>query len=190
MPRNQFQRVIFALITVIITVHAFVFYSLYVINGSFFSSISGANSVIDGININGGVMMFNHKFPIYAVVILKFILAITLEVFIGGPLSFKLAAKVFNPRETHPVLFEAAIICATVAIMCPIMSFLAAFIYYPYYQGFNFFTLLANFLKFVCYNFLFAFFSQLFFIQPLLRTIFKLVFAKDIKNRKIKEVNA
>ncbi len=29
MPRNQFQRMIFALITVVITVHAYVFYSLY-----------------------------------------------------------------------------------------------------------------------------------------------------------------
>lgn len=34
MPRNQFQRAIFALLAVIVTVHAYVFYSLYVVNGS------------------------------------------------------------------------------------------------------------------------------------------------------------
>lgn len=34
MPKNQFQRMIFTLITVIITVHAYVFYSLYVVNGT------------------------------------------------------------------------------------------------------------------------------------------------------------
>ena len=36
MPKNQFERMMFALITVVITVHAYVFYSLYVVNGSFF----------------------------------------------------------------------------------------------------------------------------------------------------------
>ena len=82
--------------------------------------------------------------PIWSVVLVEFILAYCLEVFIGSPFSFKLASKVFDPKETHPVLFETAIICATVEIMCPAMSFLAAFLYYPYYNGFHFITLLAN----------------------------------------------
>ena len=34
MPRNQFQRMVFAFLTVLVTVHGYVFYSLYVINGS------------------------------------------------------------------------------------------------------------------------------------------------------------
>ena len=29
MPRNQFQRMVFAFLTVLVTVHAYVFYSLY-----------------------------------------------------------------------------------------------------------------------------------------------------------------
>ncbi len=185
MPRNQFQRMIFALITVIITVHAYVFYGLYVIHGNFFTSIEGATGVIDGINLNGGVMMFGKTFPIWAVVLLEFVLAYTLECTMGSPLSFKLACKVFDPKSTHPVLFETAIICATVGLMCPAMSLLAAFIYYPYYAGFNFFTLIAEWLRLVCYNFPFAFFSQLFFIQPLVRTLFKFIFAKDIKARQM-----
>ena len=44
-------------------------------------------------------------------------------------------------------------------------------------------TLLAEWLKLVCFNFPFAFFTQLFFIQPLVRTVFKIIFAKDIKAR-------
>ena len=60
--------------------------------------------------------------------------------------------------------------------MCPAMSFLAALLYYPYYTGFHLLTLLANWLKLVCCNFPFAFFSQLFFIQPLVRTLFKALF--------------
>jgi hypothetical protein len=41
-------------------------------------------------------------------------------------------------------------------------------------------TLLANWLKLVCFNFPFAFFSQLFFIQPLVRTVFKALFRSSV----------
>ena len=66
--------------------------------------------------------------------------------------------------------------------MCPAMSFIAAWLYYPYYAGFNIITLLANWIKLVCFNFPFAYFSQLFFIQPLVRTIFKLIFVRKSKS--------
>ncbi len=183
MPRNQFQRMIFALITVVITVHAYVFYSLYVIHGGMFMTLTGESSVLAAINKMGGVPVFGKPVPIWAVVLIEFVLAYTLENLLGSPLSFKLASKVFDPRKTHPVLFETAIICATVGIMCPAMSFIAAFLYYNYQGGFNMLTLLAEWLKLVCFNFPFAFFTQLFFIQPAVRTIFKLIFAKDIKSR-------
>lgn len=179
MPKNQFQRMMFALITVIITVHAYVFYSLYVVNGNFFLSVEGSEgSVIGGINALGGVGAFGTYLPIWAIVLIEFAFAYTLECVMGQPLSFKLASKVFNPRTTHPVMFECAIISATVALMCPAMSFIAALIYYPYYSGFNFLTLLANWLKLVCYNFPFAFFTQVFFIQPFVRTVFKLILVR------------
>lgn len=50
MPRNQFQRMIFALLTVIITVHAYVFYSLYVVNGNILMELNNAQSVLSAIN--------------------------------------------------------------------------------------------------------------------------------------------
>lgn len=183
MPRNQFQRMVFAFITVVITVHAYVFYSLYVVNGSTLMEVTDTGNVLDAINKMGGVYMFGTYLPIWAVVIIEFVCAYTLEMIMGSPCSFRLASKVFDPRTTHPVLFETSIICATVGLMCPVMSLLAAFMYYPYYAGFDFMTLLANWVKLVCFNFPFAFFSQLFFIQPFVRKVFKLIFAKDIKNR-------
>lgn len=183
MPRNQFQRCIFALLTVIITVHGYVFYSLYVINGNTLMDVTGQSSVISAINTQGGVMLCGKTVPIWAIVLVEFCFAYLLEIFIGSPASFKLACKTFDMRNTHPVIFETTIICATVAIMCPLMSFIAAWLYYPYYMGFSVFTLLANWIKLVCYNFPFAFFSQLFFIQPFVRTMFKLIFHKDIKAR-------
>ncbi|MDE5582510.1 MAG: hypothetical protein K2J08_02230 [Ruminococcus sp.] len=188
MPQNQFQRMMFALITVIITVHAYVFYSLYVINGSMFMEITGESGVIKAINAMGGIAVFGKNIPIWAVVLIEFVCAYLLEITVGSPLSFRLACKVFKPQETHPVMFETAIICATVGIMCPIMSFIAAILYYPYGMAdFSVFTLLANWLKLVCYNFPFAFFSQLFFIQPFVRTVFKKIF---VKNREMEEVHA
>ncbi len=185
MPRNQLERMMFALMTVIITVHAYVFYSLYAVNGSMLMEINNSSSVLEAINKQGGVYMFGNYMPIWAVVIVEFIFAYSLECLVGSPFSFRLASKVFNIRETNPVIFETAIICATVGIMCPAMSFIAAWLYYPYYAGFNFVTLLAKWLKLVCFNFPFAFFSQLFFIQPLIRTLFKSIFRRGIENEQV-----
>ena len=181
---------IFALLTVIITVHGYIFYSLYVINGSTLMNVTGQSSVLKAINAQGGVYMFGNMLPIWAVVLVEFCCAYLLEVLMGSPMSFKLACRVFDPRKNHPMIFESAIICATVGIMCPAMSFLAAWFYYPYYSGFNLLTLLANWIKLVCLNFPFAYFTQLFFIQPLVRVLFKAIFAKDIKAREQSQADA
>ncbi len=185
MPKNQFQRMVFAFLTVVVTVHAYVFYSLYVINGQAFMHLTGESSVLKAINAMGGVTMFGRAIPIWAVILIEFVCAYTLEIIMGSPGSFKLAAMVFDPQKTNPAIFETAVICATVGLMCPAMSLLAAWMYYPYYERFNLLTLLANWLKLVCFNFPFAFFTQLFFIQPLIRTVFKFLFRKDIKKRSV-----
>lgn len=183
MPKNQFQRMVFAFLTVLVTVHSYVFYSLYVVNGSALMAASGASRVLEAVNKLGGVYMFGQYLPIWAVVAVEFVFAYVLEIVMGSPCSFKLASKVFDPRKDHPMLFESAIICATVGLMCPAMSLIAAVIYYPFYTGFSVITLLANWLRLVCFNLPFAFFTQLFFIQPLVRKTFKLLFRKDIKAR-------
>lgn len=173
----------FAFVTVVITVHAYVFYSLYVINGHTLMEINGASRVIEAINHQGGVYMFAHYLPIWAVILIEFCFAYALEILMGSPCSFKLACRVFDPRKNHPIIFESAIICATVGLMCPSMSFLAAIFYYPYYEGFSIIILFANWMRLVCFNFPFAFFTQMFFIQPAVRSIFRAVFRKDIKKR-------
>lgn len=170
---------VFAFLTVLVTVHGYVFYSLYVVNGSTLMQVTGADSVLRALNAQGGVYTFGRMMPIWAVVLIEFVFAYGLECLVGSPCSFKLACQNFEIEKTHPVIFESAVICATVGIMCPVMSFLAAWLYYPYYAGFNLVTLLANWLKLVCLNFPFAFFSQLFFIQPLVRTAFKFLFQKQ-----------
>ena len=184
MPQTKAQRALFALITVVITVHAYVFYSLYVINGQTFLSQAremGAQawSVLPAIRAIGGVPVLGRSLPIWAVVLEEFCLAYSLEMLVGQPCSFKLALRLFDPQKTHPVLFETAVISATVAIMCPAMSFLAAILYYPWqFMPFAAPTLLANWLRLVCFNFPFAWFTQVFFIQPAVRKIFRTFFAR------------
>ena len=183
MPRNQFQRMVFAFLTVVITVHAYVFYSLYVVNGNILMQVTGEGTVLGAINKQGGVYMLGRMMPIWVVILIEFCLAYALENIVGSPMSFKLASRILNPQKNHPMIFETAIICATVGIMCPAMSFIAAWLYYPYYAGFSIWTLLANWLKLVCFNFPFAYFTQLFFIQPTVRVLFKALFKKDIEKR-------
>ena len=72
MPRNSFQRAIFALLTVV-TVHAYVFYSLYVVNGNLLMSLNQAPSVLAAIRQQGGVYMCGQMLPIWAVVLLSLI---------------------------------------------------------------------------------------------------------------------
>lgn len=189
MPRNQFQRMVFAFLTVLVTVHGYVFYSLYVVNGDILMQVTGADSVIHAIHAQGGVYMFGRMLPVWAVIVIEFCFAYLLECLLGSPLSFKMASRMFDPKRNHPMIFETVIISCTVLIMCPLMSLLAAGMYYPYYAGFHIFTLLANWLKLVCFNFPFAFFSQIFFIQPLVRWAFAKLFAKDIAARNSQKVS-
>jgi len=75
MPRNQFQRMVFAFITVVITVHAFVFYNIYVLNGDMLRSFNYTSSVLTAVNKQGGIMMFGTMLPVWAVVLVEFAFA-------------------------------------------------------------------------------------------------------------------
>ncbi|MBE5872109.1 MAG: Trep_Strep domain-containing protein [Lachnospiraceae bacterium] len=58
----------------LITVHAYVFYSLYVVNGNLLMNLTGESSVIRAINARGGMYMFGRMLPIWAVILLLFII--------------------------------------------------------------------------------------------------------------------
>ena len=109
--------------------------------------------MLPAIRAIGGVPVLGRFLPIWAVVLEEFCLAYSLEMLVGQPCSFKLALRLFDPQKTHPVLFETAVISATVAIMCPAMSFLAAILYYPWqFMPFAAPTLLANWLRLVFFT--------------------------------------
>ena len=118
MPRNQFQRMVFAFITVVITVHAYVFYSIYVVNGDSLRQAVGTTSVLSAVKTIGGIYMFGRVMPVWSVFLVEFCFAYLMECVYGSPLSFKLACKNFDVKSTHSVLFESAVICATVGLTC------------------------------------------------------------------------
>ena len=178
MPKNTFERAVYALMTVFVTVIAFVFYSLYVVNGRELMNETGQSGVLDAIDAMGGVYMVGDYYPIWTVILVETVLAFTLAFFIGSPMSMKIVRGMLDMHSTHPVIVTTAIVSVTVCIMCPSMSFLAALLYYPYYEGFDVMKLIAEWIKLICFNFPFAFFSQLFFIQPLVRRCFKAVFSR------------
>ena len=178
MSLSKKEKALFAFLTVFITVHAYVFYSLYVVNGNTLMNVTGEPSVLKAINSMGGVYMIGRYLPIWALVLIEFAFAFTCEMLVGSPLSFKLASKKIDFKKDSPDKIEEEIIKATVTIMVPLMSFIATWLYYPYYSGFNIFTLFANWLKLMCFNFPFAYFTQLFFIQPCVRFLFKKITRK------------
>ncbi len=181
--QNQIQHLVYALITVVITVHAFVFYSLYVVEGDALMRSTGTTSVLQAIGSQGGVYMFGSHLPIWLVIVVETVCAFVLAVGMGSPLAFKLASRKFDPRRNHPMIFESAVITATVCLMCPSMSLLADAFYYPYYEGFNVIDFMCRWFRLVCYNLPFAYFSQMFFVQPFVRFAIRRLFPTNIAQR-------
>lgn len=181
--QNKFQHLVYAFITVVITVHAFVFYSLYVVEGDALMHATGTSSVLQAINSKGGVYMFGTHVPIWLVIVIETVCAFVLAVAMGSPLAFRLASRKFDPRRNHPMIFESAIISATVCLMCPTMSLLADAFYYPYNEGFDVIDFLCRWFRLVCYNLPFAYFSQMFFVQPFVRFAIRKIFPSDIAQR-------
>lgn len=150
MPKTRLQQLVYALLTVFITVHCFVFYNLALEMGGMSNAVFVAARNVVGI---------------------EFLCAILIEVLVAGPLATRIAFKSVNPAQDKPWMVSGAIVCATVSIMCPAMSFIATILY----DGVNV-EFLANWMQKIVINFPFALLTQLFFIQPVVRRIFGLLF--------------
>lgn len=154
-------------------------------NGDSLRQAVGTTSVLAAVRTIGGIYMFGRIMPVWSVVLVEFCFAYFMECIYGSPLSFKLACKNFDPKTTHPVLFETAIICATVGLMVPLMSLIATFLYYPYNNGFRIHVALVQWLRLMCFNFPFAFFTQLFLFSPLCELSSNWFSQKTLKTERI-----
>ena len=154
MPTTKLQRMVFAFLTVIITVHLFVFYNLAIAMGGMSNRVFAASR---------------------GIIAIEFGFAFLLEILIVGRLAEKLAFRVVNPAEDKPYIVTTAVICATVCIMCPVMSLIATIVYDGITVEF-----LAQWMQKIVYNLPFAFFTQLFFIQPFVRRVFRMLFKRQL----------
>jgi len=152
MPTNLFQRVVFTFFTVAISVVFFVFYNQALQQGAM------TNRVFWG---SGRELLM--EFP----------LAFACQFFIAGPLSMKLASRIVSPSVDHPRLIVLTITFMTIALMCPLMSFVSTVLY----KGFGP-ELFAQWFQAMFFNFPLAVFSQFFFIGPFVRLIFRGLFRK------------
>ena len=82
MPQSRFERLMFALITVIITVPCFVFYC---------SSVKAGGFTIDVIKEN------------WIYIPIELVLAYLCEIFVGSPMSMKMAFKAVNPKRKQSI---------------------------------------------------------------------------------------
>lgn len=161
MPKNKKEKLLFTIIVVTITIPCFVTYCMSY--------------------ENGGIMNINmQEWLIFACI--EWVLAVLSAEFIANPLAEKLALRAIDPKKNDQMIVVAAITCATAFIMCVWMSFLATILYkaiVPNVAGWGWdpeyfrMAFIPMWLQTVVLNFPFALLGQLFFIQPLSRTIFK-----------------
>ncbi len=169
MPTNRSQKFVFALLSVIISVNCFVFYNLAIEFGGMSNAVFAA-----------AYSTHTWVLPIPLVVV-EFVFAILLELFVGGPLSEKIAFSVLGDlRDTKPYVIVVMLICCTVVIMCPAMSLIATILYQVIPVGGFSSEFFAQWMQTMTHNFPFAFFAELFFIQPAVRFLFRLIYRKQL----------
>ena len=163
MQYNKKQQLVYAILTILFTVPCFVFYC---------SSLEAGGFNVEVIK-NSWIFI-----PI------EMVLALICEELVGSPLANKLLQKHVNPEKHNALTVWLATIAFTVAIMCPLMSFLATILYDGIIAvGMNGAPLdnyLINFvplwLQKVVQHFAFALLLQVFAVQPLVTKIFATYF--------------
>lgn len=98
-------------------------------------------------------------------------IAFVLDFFIVSKLAFACASRMVDFRNCHPFSMILAISVASIALMCPLMSFAATLLFKN--AGSQF---IAVWIETTAMNFPAAFFLQLIYVGPLVRFIFRHIF--------------
>ena len=148
MPKNKFQEVIFTLIMVFFMVYAMICYNI-------------------SMNIGG---MTNQVFLMaFHEMMIMWPAAFILEFFLVDHLAHKLAFCMVTPQD-RPIVITLAISIMIIAIMCPIMSLVATFLFKEPSFGMWVKTWAMNFPMAICY--------QMFYCGPFVRLIFRAIFVR------------
>ena len=149
MPKTKFQNVVFTLMMSFLMVYAMICYNI-------------------SMNIGG---MTNQVFLMaFHEMIIMWPAAFILEFFLVDHLAHKLAFCMVTPQD-RPIVITLAISIMIIAIMCPIMSFIATLLFKNAGKEFVAVWLQTTFL-----NFPVAFFWQLMYCGPFIRFLFRKLF--------------
>lgn len=156
MPKTKFQNLLFTLMNVILMSYSMIVYSV-AINSS------------DGL-INQTFLIALKEFPIESIIV--FVLAY----FVTSPLAKKLTFRIVNPKEDNKMFIILSIQTFTVIVMVSLMSLYALFV-----QNLINSNIVCNYIVLYCKNFIMAFPLQIFFVGPLVRNIFRILFRKQLQ---------
>ena len=149
MPKTKFQNVVFTLMMSFLMVYAMICYNI-------------------SMNIGG---MTNQVFLMaFHEMIIMWPAAFILEFFLVDHLAHKLAFCMVTPQD-RPIVITLAISIMIIAIMCPIMSLVATFLFKEPSFGMWVKTWAMNFPMAICY--------QMFYCGPLVRLIFRTIFGRS-----------
>lgn len=150
MPKTKFQDFVYTIIMVIFMVYTMVCYNI-------------------SVNMNG---LSNQVFVLALKEIpIMGIIAFLLEFFIVGNIAKKLSFKIVNEND-NPIFIILTISTIIVCLMCPIMSFIGSVLFN--FNGIS--NVISKWLQIYVLNFPMALCSQIFYIGPLVRLIFKKIF--------------
>lgn len=155
MPKTKFQNIIFTLITVILMAYSMIVYNI---------AINSSNGLV-----NQTFLIALQEFPVECIVV--FVLAY----FVASPVATKLAFRIVNPKEDKQIFIILTIQTFTVLVMVCLMSICALFAQHLINSNF-----ICNYIVLYCKNFIMAYPLQIFFVGPLARNLFRIIFKKQL----------
>lgn len=156
MPQTKFQNFVFTLMTAILMAYFMIVYNV-------------AISSNDGL-VNQTFLIALKEFRIEVIIV--FFLAY----FIASPIAKKLAFRIVDPKKDNKMLIILSIQTFTVLVMVALMSIYALFIQHLVNSN-----IICNYITFFIKNFIMAYPLQIFFVGPVVRNVFRIIFKKQLK---------
>lgn len=156
MPQTKFQNFVFTLMTAILMAYFMIVYNV-------------AISSNDGL-VNQTFLIALKEFRIEVIIV--FFLAY----FIASPIAKKLAFRIVDPKKDNKMLIILSIQTFTVLVMVALMSIYALFIQHLVNSN-----VICNYITLFIKNFIMAYPLQIFFVGPVVRNVFRIIFKSNIK---------
>lgn len=154
MPKNKFQEVIFTVLMAAVMVYGLICYNISL-------ELGGMSNRVFSMALG--------EWPIMTIA------AILLELVFVGRLSKVIAFRLVNPAHASPTAVMLAISAASVWLMCPCMSLIASLLFKGGFQS----GLLSVWIETTVLNFPMALLWQFFAAGPVVRLVFRLIFAGE-----------